>query len=159
MPIIGVQQDEPRASAETGWLTLAAAGWSLLLMGAIDLSLAWIPPRIGQPDWEFGTISAMLNSLPVPTIGAALALGASAALGRRGAVGAVAAWSALVCLFLSVAVVLYVLDIPLALRAVTDPVPRSALTAAMAKSLCSVVVYGAVHGWFVRRAALYLRDR
>ena len=128
-----------------GWSAVFVVGLALLATGVTDILLAWVPPRFGTPEWEFGTISATLNNMPVPSMGLALVLAYAAAAGKRGILAAVAAWSAVVTLFLCVAGVFYALDVPLALRAVTEPVPRGALRAGIIKGVVSLIAYAGVH--------------
>lgn len=129
------------------WHALGAAGLALLVMGGVDILLAWIPLRIGDPEWEFGTISATLNNMPVPVMGLALVLAHAAAWNSRVAQGLALIWSVLVLLVLLGAAVLYALDVPLALRAVQDPLPRRALRSGMVKAGVAFVVYAAFHLW------------
>jgi len=46
------------------------------------LALLWYPLQFGSADWEFGTISAYLNGMPLGTLG--LALLAAGAIGADG---------------------------------------------------------------------------
>ncbi|HET7111798.1 MAG TPA: hypothetical protein VFI41_13080, partial [Gemmatimonadales bacterium] len=45
-----------------GWKLLGWVGGVLLIVGLIDLGLAFYPPMFGNPNWEFGTVSSQLNS-------------------------------------------------------------------------------------------------
>jgi hypothetical protein len=118
-------------------------------MGSVDILLAWIPPRIGDPEWEFGTISAMLNNMPVPSMGLALILAHAAAWERKTELAAVAFWGVIVVLVLLGSAVLYGLDVPMALRVVQDDVPRRALRAAIVKAGAAFLTYLAFHLWCV----------
>ena len=130
-----------------GWRVLLAIGVVLLTVGVLDLALAWFPPRFGTPEWEFGTVSATLNNMPVPAMGLALVLAYAAAERSVGALIAVAVWGAVVTIFLGVAAVFYGLDVPLALRAVQDPVAIRGLKAGMIKAVVSLIGYGGFHVW------------
>jgi len=129
------------------WSVVVAIGLTLLVVGLVDLFLAWFPLRFGSPEWEFGTISATLNNLPVPAMGLALVLAHGVAAERRGQLAAVGIWSAFVVLFLAVCAVFYALDVPLAMRAVQDPVMRRALKAGVVKAVASLGAYGLFHMW------------
>ena len=126
---------------------LGAVGFALLAIGLVDLGLAWLPPRFGSPEWEFGTISATLNNLPVPSMGLALLLAHAVAVERRSQLAAVGIWSILVLLFLIVGAIFYALDVPLALRAVQDPVMSHALKAGIVKGVAALAIYGLFHLW------------
>jgi hypothetical protein len=56
-------------SADFGWYLLGWIGLAFALVGGFDLALIWIPLGFGNPEWEFGTVSATLDGLPVTTLG------------------------------------------------------------------------------------------
>jgi hypothetical protein len=117
------------------------------VVGLVDLFLAWSPLHFGSPEWEFGTISATLNNLPVPAMGLALVLAHGAAEDRKGELVAVGLWAALMALCLVVAAVFYGLDVPLALRSVQEPVARTSLKSGMVKAVAALIAYLAFHIW------------
>jgi hypothetical protein len=49
-----------------------AAGVAFGIIGAVDLVLLWVPVRLGDPIWEFGTLSRTLDNLPMAVLGIAL---------------------------------------------------------------------------------------
>lgn len=126
---------------EVGWSLLALVGTVFLVVGLTDLGLAWIPARIGNADWEFGTVSRTYENLPLTTLGLALLLGAAAARGSRWLLVIVSIVCLLVAAGLLFAGVLYASNIPLALRTVTDPVPRSGLKRALVKGAVQGTLY------------------
>jgi hypothetical protein len=123
-----------------------------------DILLAWVPPQFGNPEWEFGTISATLNNMPVPAMGLALVLAYAVAEARTGMLAALAVWSVVMVVFLAVAGVFYGLDLPLALRAVTDEIPRRALRAGIIKGVVSLVAYVAMYVAFAVIAIRRIRS-
>jgi hypothetical protein len=139
----------PARDEETsaGWRAIGAIGLTLLAAGLVDLALAWSPMRFGSPEWEFGTISATLNNLPVPTMGLALLAAHGAAIDRKGQLLAVGLWAAAMAGMLVVAAAFYALDVPLALRAVQEPVARGSLKTGIVKGVASIVVYLGFHAW------------
>jgi hypothetical protein len=133
-----------------GWKLLGWVGGVLLIVGLIDLGLAFYPPMFGNPNWEFGTVSSQLNSLPVPMLGLALLLGAAVA---RGWILGTRVW-AIVAIVMAVlivaAAVLWALNLPLAFRSVQDPAARLGLKKTEAKSVAHSIQYPvAIHwiGW------------
>lgn len=139
----------PSEEPSRGWHALGAVGFALLTIGVVDILLAWIPPRFGNVEWEFGTISATLNNMPVPAMGLALIVAHAIAWARRGELIALAVWASVVVVWLLGAAVLYGLDTPVALRAVQDPAMRRALMSGILKGGVALMVYLAFHIWVV----------
>ncbi|MGQ0538450.1 MAG: hypothetical protein ACT4R6_05855 [Gemmatimonadaceae bacterium] len=138
------------AVSDDAWYALGAVGAVFVVVGLTDLVLAWVPLRLGNPDWEFGTVSAMLNNLAVPAMGVALAAASAAALRARRGRTAVGVVAGVLVLWLLGSVVLYGLTVPLALRSVTDPVPRQALFSGIVKAVVQFGAYLVFFGWAVR---------
>lgn len=151
---------KPTPAPELGWYLLGWAGWVFLLAGLVDIGLAWIPFNLGNPEWEFGTVTQSLQSLPVPFLGAALIIAAGVARNRLwwARIGVIVL--ALMALWVLVAGVLYALNIPLALRAVQQPQVLFGLKKAIFRTALQVALYGVTAagmawlGWkTVKRAA------
>jgi hypothetical protein len=118
----------PRAAAPArplpthrGWSAVGWFGLLLTVIGFADLSLHLIRPAFGTPEWEFATMSSMLASLPLPTIGLAAVVGAL--LVNRARVPSMVAAGALLLLALLIllAYTIFMLHLPLALQAVDGP--------------------------------------
>jgi hypothetical protein len=77
--IISVDAGRPRrfrfrlrdASATAATLALAV-GATFTVVGLVDLGLLWYPVRLGNAPWEFGTLSATFDNLPMTALGVAL---------------------------------------------------------------------------------------
>src|SRR5687767_11526069 len=54
---------------EAVWPLLGLIGLAFTVIGAVDIALAWYPSALGSAEWEFGTIGATLNGLPLPALG------------------------------------------------------------------------------------------
>lgn len=128
----------------TAWRLMTWVGLGLAAVAYGDLALALYPIRLGNPQWEFGTISRVFDSLPLVTMATLLFFSGSVARGRKFAVRAVGAWSAAFGLLLLAALVVYALTIPLALRAVTEPLAVTGLKKAIIKALIQGTVYPVV---------------
>lgn len=125
----------------TAWRLMVWIGLGLGLVAYADLSLLLYPFRVGNAEWEFGTFSRLFDSMPLATMATMLFFAGSVARGRKWATRAVGLWSVIVGLLMVVALVLYALNIPLALRAVTNPLAASGLKKAIVKSLIQGPVY------------------
>lgn len=110
-----------RADRETGWRILGLLGLLLAFVGLADASLYLYPPAFESPEWEFGTMAAVLSSLPLPTVGFA-ALGAWSVV-RGGRISRIALATVLLVMvaLIVAAYVLFLLDVPLALSASDGP--------------------------------------
>jgi hypothetical protein len=100
------------------WQVAQLAGWLFVLVGGIDTALVWYPTAFGRPEWEFGSITAALNGLPLPVLGLTLVLGAALRFDQRMLSRSLAGLCLLLALVIMTAGVLYATNVPLALRAV-----------------------------------------
>ena len=96
-----------------GWLSL-----TLALAGIGDWILAWLPMHFGSAEWEFGTVVSTFAGLPLITVGLAGMLGSAAARGVRWQVIATGIALLFFALWILAASVIFLLDVPVALRAV-----------------------------------------
>ncbi len=122
-----------------GWfslvLTIAALG---------DWLLAWIPLHLGSPEWEFGTVVASFSGLPLATMGFAGLLASSVARGIRWQMRAVSAAVLLWTAFILGALVLFLLDVPVALGAVEGPA-RLGIVKAIIKTIMLGSLFSATY--------------
>jgi hypothetical protein len=126
---------------ELGWYLLGWAGWVFLLAGLVDIGLAWVPFHLGNPEWEFGTVTQSLQSLPVPFLGAALIIAAGIARGKLWWARLGVIVLAVLALWVIVSGVLYALNVPLALRAVKQPQILFGLKKAIFRTAVQVGLY------------------
>jgi hypothetical protein len=146
---------------------LAAAGITLALVGVGDVALFLWPLRLGDAEWEFGTVARLIDALPVPTM-SALLIGL-AAIGARDkgfgprVLAIVLALGACALLFL---LSLFLLDVPVAFRAVavaagpgrpTDPAIHSGLMRAVTKTFAFGGAYAL--GWGAMARVLWATSR
>lgn len=131
-------------SPTVGWELLAWAAGAFVAVGLTDLLLGWIPVRLGNPEWEFGTVSRTLDNLPITLLGLALLHASVAARGIDWALRATSLLALVLAGILLVGLVVYALDLPLAFRVVTDPAARSGLERAVVKALVQGTLYPTV---------------
>ena len=145
---------KPRLSPapDFGWDLLGWIGLVFAAVGGVDLLLTWYPMNFGNPEWEFGTVSAALDGLPVLTLGLGLLMGAGAARGQRWLVRTMAVVLALLAVLIVAAAILYLLNLPIALQSVTQPVIRTGLKKAIAKTAGQSVLYPLAFGWIAWKA-------
>ena len=135
-----------------GWLLLGWMGLAFALIGGWDVLLTWVPMHFGNPEWEFGTITSSLDGLPVLTMGLVLVLGAGAARGTRWLVRTMAVLLVALAVAILVAAALYATSVPIALKSVMDPVVKTGLKKAIAKTTTQAVVYPVAFAWIALQA-------
>ena len=130
-----------------GGTLIGAVGIAFLAVGFADLLLAWLPLSFGQPEWEFGTVTATLDGLPIFVIGLALVV---ADASRRGASRSLR-FAAVTCLVLALSltamVALYATVVPLALQSVPEGGVRVGLLKAVGKTTIQALVYPVLLAW------------
>lgn len=158
VPVTGPRPGSTRTEPATAWTLLGTVGWVFLIVGALDVGLVWYPPAFGNPGWEFGSVTAALNGMPLPVLGTALLLGSAMARGHRTAalVGVVAGLAFAVAVLL--AAVLYGLTVPVAFTAVTDPLALQGLKKAVVRSVVQLVAYPAILVYLAARGARFIRS-
>ena len=62
-----------------GWYLMGWLGLVFVIVGGSTLVMSWYPPLIGNPQWEFGTVSSTYDNLPITALGLGLLLGAGVA--------------------------------------------------------------------------------
>lgn len=65
-----ILQDQERQVFSSGILRLV--GYGLLVMALVDMSFLLIPPQLMNPEWEFQTIGAIVERIPVTLLGIVL---------------------------------------------------------------------------------------
>lgn len=125
------------SAPRTAWKLFGWFGLLLVVIGASDVLLQWYPAAFKSPEWEFTTAAVTIASLPLLTIGLTVML--ASFLSRAKREGVLAMGVVFVVMFLAVGfvLVLFALDIPLALRAPVGP----ALTA-IKKAMVRTAIMG-----------------
>jgi hypothetical protein len=141
------------ADTDHAWAALGWLGLVFVIVGMVDLMLAWYPLALGSAEWEFGTIGATLNGFPLPALGLALNLAAGIARGSRWQMRGTAVVAIGLALLLLGFAFIYVTVIPVALADATNGVVRTGLLKSIAKAIVLLVIYPifflwiGYHGW------------
>jgi len=128
-------------SPEAGWYLLGGIGLVFAVVSFADLVLSFYPLAIGDAEWEFGTVTTVLDGLPLMTIGLGLALGAMVARGRLAGVKILSVVFALIGLVLVLLTLRYAGHISEALAAVTEPAIKVGLRKGITKTLAQGTLY------------------
>ena len=151
--VVKVHAPPSSGVATAAWSVLRWAGVLFVVVAGMDLALAWYPFLLGQPEWEFGTITSTLAGMPVLIIGLTLVFAASIAERRPRWTRFIAALFVVLALLLLGLTAIYLTNVPIALQSVADPLVRLGLKKAMVKSIAEGVMYPlfltfiAVKGW------------
>ena len=135
------------------WTVIGGLGLAVAVIGWTDLALLWYPVNFGSAEWEFGTISAHLDGMPLATVGFALALVGVLNRGWRIPARALALVSFLISVALFAMYLIYLLDVPIALRGVQaalQPTIKRAIVKATVFALTYMALYAWL-GWYVWR--------
>ncbi len=117
------------SAPRTAWRYLGRFGVLLAVIGFVDIALHWYPPAFRSPEWEFGTVATTLGSLPLPTMGLLAVLASALARAVKTNLVAISVVLGLLAAFVAAAMLMFLLDVPVALRAVSAPgVPPQAAT-------------------------------
>ena len=163
-PKVLVQQPgAPKArldqAPDFGWTLFGWLGLVFTAVGGVDLLLTWYPLHFGNPEWEFGTVSASLDGLPVFSMGLVMLLGTAAANGRRWLMLAMIVVLAVMAMLIVAGAILYVTNVPIALKAVTQPAIRTGLKKAIAKAAAQSVLYPTAYAWLAWKAWRHVAAR
>jgi hypothetical protein len=107
----------------------------LAFVGGLDVGLRWYPAVFRSTEWEFATIAITVASLPLLSIGIVALLMSALARDLRGLVGATGAVFGLLAAMLVGVLILFGLDVPIALRAVAAPGPRTEIMKTIARTV------------------------
>jgi uncharacterized protein (DUF486 family) len=144
---------EPVQDFKLGWSLLWVMGWLFTVVGLLNTALIWVPLHFGSPEYEFTSVAASLDGLPLALMGMTLALAASRASGRTRSATTLVVLLLVVTLLVIAGGVLYWLNVPLALNALKNqPVPRMGIVKSMVKVTAQVVFYSAAMLTFARMA-------
>lgn len=138
------------------WRLVAWVALAFFLLGTLDIALGWYPAAFGNKEWEFGTISGTLNALAIPMLGLYLLLASAVARSDRRAARAVSIVMGLLLLAILGLGVIYLTDLPVALKAVSGNAlvtlgVKKAIIKALALGIVDSVLLaaGMVKGWRV----------
>jgi hypothetical protein len=141
------------AAPKTAWRYMGWLGVVLAVSGGIDIALRWYPLAVRSPEWEFGTVGITVGALPLFAIGLVLLLAASLARASGAGVSIMAAVFGLMAVFLAGALLLFLLDVPLALKAANP-----AISLDIKKTIARTLVMGvAFEAMFVACAVVSFR--
>ena len=135
MPEKGTGKGKQKFDASRAWALLGWVGLTFLVVGGADFALTWYPMDFGNREWEFGTVTASFNGLPILVLGLGLLLTSSLLTDRR--------WWLIVATVGAFGLLLWVL-VGAAIWAATVPVAMSSTPAEVLVGLKKALVKTAV---------------
>lgn len=129
-----LRPDADQAWRWIGWFSLALAA-----AGLGDWIIAWVPLRLGTPEWEFGTIVSSFAGLPLVTMGFAGLFGSAAARGIRWQLRLVGAIVLVWAVMIVAALLVFLLDVPLALQSVQGAAQMGIIKATVKTAMLGVL--------------------
>lgn len=158
-PESGERRPVPRADPEPALGAMGLVAVALAIAALIDFGALWWPVRLGNLDWEFATIAATADSLPLLSLTLGLLLALAIRRGARVWVGVLGVVFAVLAVAAVGMAVMHGLNAPIALRAVALE-SRPIITKAAAKSVALLGLYTTLYSalaWIGLRAALRRR--
>ncbi len=154
----GKPKHEAKPGPAVGRLALVA-GIFIIVVGWVDILVGWFPLGFGSPEWEFGTVSATVDGLPLSTLGVVMTLLGASASGSRWGLWMASVWAAWVLMVLLVASVLYALTVPVALGQLGPAGLQAPLGRAVVKTSTLLALYMCFYGWMELQAVRGLKGR
>lgn len=104
------------AANPLAWRMLALVGVAFVVIGLVIEVTVLFPLRVGNPEWEFGTVNAFLDSLPLLVIGLSLLAAFGVARGHPWLARAAGAMFIILALIVLAGALLYATVVPQALN-------------------------------------------
>ena len=140
-----------RSGSEIAWGLLAPAGLTFALVALVDLALVWVPVRLGDTGWQFDTVSAVLDGMPMLAMGLVLGYGAALARSRYVTLRWWSAAMVLVAIALLMAFGLYLFSVPAVLASAGSAETRLGLTKAVIQTGAQGIAYPTALFWLGTR--------
>lgn len=143
--VLGSSSDGPGTVSpdeQTAWAMMFLIGLGLTVIGGVDVGLLFFPARWSSLDWEFGTVGAFIDGLPLVTMGFGAMVVASTGRGWLKWRAVLAAAALLMAIVVLAMVVIFVLDGPAAFRAVSPEMKPT-----LKKAVFKTGIMGAVYVW------------
>lgn len=147
MPEQGAGKGKARALGSShAWALLGWVGLTFLVVGGADFALTWYPTDFGNREWQFGTVTASFNGLPLLVLGLGLLLASSILTRRRWLAGVATVGAFGLLLWVLAGVVLWLGTIPLALEGTPVQV-LTGMKKAIAKTAVQSTIYPVILGF------------
>jgi len=147
-----------RVDPAQAWSILGWIGLAFLVVGGSDFALTWYPMAFGNREWEFGTVTASFNGLPILVLGLGLLYAASLQYARRWWTVLSLIVSAVLMLWVIAGAIIWATNVPLALQSVPPEVVVG-IKKALVKTTIQSVTYPIILGFLAMRSFQALRGK
>lgn len=124
-----------------GWELIQWIGVLFTFVGAVSLFLPLFPLRVGETQWEFGAVSAFLDTIPIFGLGLGFLLASGLALGIKWQVRGAALGCGLLAFLIWMAAGLYATVVPQALGSTGDFATLTLIKKSIAKAGVQILIY------------------
>ena len=129
------------------WTIIGAAGILFTVIGAFEVGVLFYPTALGSPEWEFGTFSALMDTLPLFTLGLGFLCAFALATDRKVLARLVGTVFILALLVILAGALLYATNIPQVLRVGPRSQLQTAIKKALAKTGIQAVIFPVTYIW------------
>jgi hypothetical protein len=151
------KKGKKRVDPVQAWAVLGWIGFAFLIVGGSDFALTWYPMNFGNREWEFGTVTASFNGLPIVVLGAGLLYAASLQFGRRWWAALSSVVSAVLMLWVIGGAIIWATNVPLALQSVPAEM-LVGIKKALVKTTIQSITYPVVFGLLAWRSLAAARS-
>ena len=145
------KKGKKRVDPVLAWAVLGWIGLAFLVVGGSDFALTWYPMNFGNREWEFGTVTASFNGLPIVVLGLGLLYAASLQFGRRWWAALSSVVSAVLMLWVVGGAIIWATNVPLALQSVPAEM-LVGIKKALVKTTFQSMTYPVIFGFLAWRS-------
>jgi hypothetical protein len=140
------RKGKKRVDPSAAWTVLGWAGFIFLVVGGSDFVLTWYPTAFGNREWEFGTVTASFNHLPIIVLGLGLLYAGALQSARKGWAALVLVLATGLTIWVLLGAIIWATNVPLALQA-APPEVMTGIKKALVKTAIQSLAYPMILGY------------
>ena len=134
------------------WGIVGAVGLVFAVVGFADLVLAVAPIQFGSAEWEFGTVTSVMNNLPLFTVAVCFVALSAFARGSASLVRFVGIMFGVAAAIVLIMAILWGKNLDEARRSVTEAVLKDGLERSITRTTVQLLAYGIGFGFLAWKA-------
>ena len=135
----------PERSSVDTFTIVALTGLLFAVLGGTDLATQLFPLGLGSPEWEFGTYSSMMDSIPLFTMGLGFLGVYAVSRAHRGLSMIIGVIFILIALFILAFAFIYATNLPQVLRVRPSAPTQAALQTGVKKAVVKGALQSAIY--------------